>query len=429
MMDELFSPIPELAVLTLLLKNPTLIFDTEELKVDAFSSTPNQIIFSTFLDLSKQGSVPEYNLVYSTLSSTGKLLAAGGEQYLNYLYSQEYNETNFSEFKRLVVRAYKAKHLLSLAAGIPDKINATGNVDETIRNVRERLDSISDMSSGESTVLVGDYLDIAWKVLAAKVENPGLVGVPYGFRDIDNITGGQVGGDLIILGARPGMGKTSFVLSSIIKGSQQGYRPLLFSLEMNKQRIVERLVSILSGIDVTKIGLGMLSKDELLIVKDAFKALNALPIYIDTNFIVSADYVASTIRRFKNQKGVTNVWVDYLQLLAERDNNATNELGKITRMSKILAENLDISIGLVVQLSRAVEQRDDKRPVLSDIRQSGNIEEDSDIVTFLYRDDYYYQDTKNKNITEFIIRKNRNGPVGTIRLKFKPEQAELLDER
>ena len=428
-MEELFSQTPEVAVLSLILKKPELIHDVEDLKVEAFSSTPNQLIFSTMLDLSGQGLVPEFNLLSNTLASNGTLQLAGGEPYLKYLHEQNYNELNFSEFKRLITRAYKAKHLLNLVANIPERVTSTGDVDGTISDMRNKLDSLSELSSGDTTIQVGDCLDEAWQTLSRRVDNPGLVGVPYGFKSIDNITGGQIGGDLIILGARPSMGKTSMVMSSIIQSAEIGYRPLLFSLEMNKQRVVERLVSIISGVDLTKIGLGTLSKDEIEPVKSAFNKLRTLPIFIDTNFIIHPDYISSTVRRFKNQKGITNVWVDYLQLLAERDNNSTHELGKITRMSKLLAEQLEIPIGLVVQLNRGLEQRDDKRPVLSDIRQSGNIEEDADQVMFLYRDEVYYQDTKNKGIMEYIIRKNRSGPVGTIRLKFDAIRAEVKDER
>jgi len=429
MVDELFSQTPEVAVLSLILKKPELVFDTEDLKADAFSSTPNQLIFSTMVDLSRQGLVPEFNLLANTLASNGTLQLAGGEPYIKYLNEQSYNDTNFSEFKRLITRAYKAKHLISLVANIPDQVTSTGDVDGTIAHIRNKLDALSDLSSGDTTIPISNCLDEAWKTLSKRVDNPGLVGVPYGFKSIDNILGGQIGGDLIILGARSSMGKTSMVMSSIIKSAELGYRPLLFSLEMNKQRLVERMVSIISGVDLSKIGLGTLSKDEIEPVKDAFKVLRDLPIFIDTNFIISPDYISSTIRRFKNQKGITNVWVDYLQLLAERDNNMTHELGRITRSSKLLAEQLDIPIGLVVQLNRGVEQRDDKRPVLSDIRQAGTIEDDADQVMFLYRDDYYYQDTKNKGIVEYIIRKNRSGPIGTIRLKFDATRAEVKDER
>lgn len=428
-MEELFSQTPEQAILSLIIKNPSLIHDTDDIKIDAFSTAPNQLIYSTMLDLTRQGLIPEYHLIANTLSSNGTLQLAGGEQYLKYISEQDYNIANFSEFKRLFIRAYKARHVLSLVANVPERIVSTGDVDGTIHTIKEQLDSLSELSSGETTIQVGDYLDTAWDTLAKRVDSPGLVGVPYGFKDIDNITGGQIGGDLLVLGARPSMGKTSYALSSIVRSAKAGYRPLIFSLEMNKQRIVERFISLLSGVDLSKIGLGTLSQEEIFAVKDSFKELRSLPIFIDTNFILSADYVSSTIRRFKNQKGITNVWVDYLQLLAERDSNATHELGRLTRMSKLLAEQLDIPIGLIVQLSRSVEQRDDKRPILSDIRQSGNIEEDADLVVFLYRDEYYNQDTKSKGVVEYIIRKNRSGPVGTIRLKFNPAQAELLDER
>jgi len=228
----------------------------------------------------------------------------------------------------------------------------------------------------------------------------------------------------LIIAGRPGMGKTAVMCNSAVevaKSLQQegkGQSVQIFSLEMNKIGLTERMVSMESGVPLADIRLGTISNDQLQKVAETIKKLKDLPLYIDTNFDTDDQYFASMVRKYNKTKGTRIVFFDYIQLASERDANQTAEIGRFTRMGKILANELGITTILFSQLNRAVELREDKRPVLSDLRQSGNIEEDADLVMFLYRDDYYNQKSLNKGEMEHIIRKHRNGPTGSLWYNF-----------
>jgi replicative DNA helicase len=204
--------------------------------------------------------------------------------------------------------------------------------------------------------------------------------------------------------------------------AEEGIRSLMFSREMQKQPLMERFISIETGIPLTpNIRMGQLTKTELETISLTLKRIKEYPVFLDTNYSGSLDYVENTVRKYKRLYGIDVVYIDYLQLLAERDENSTQELGRIMRRAKILSLELDIVFAIASQLNRNVELRDNKRPILSDFRQSGNIEEDADLAVGLYRDEYYNQNSKSKGTMEFIINKHRNGPVGIIPLTFKAE--------
>lgn len=214
---------------------------------------------------------------------------------------------------------------------------------------------------------------------------------------------------------------TAVMCNSALQSAKAGNPVLIFSLEMQKEAIIERFLAIETGIPLTSIRLGNLKKDEVDVLKDKLRELKELPIYLDCSPNVNLNYIMATIRKYHKNNGIKLAYLDYLQLLAERDDTQTAELGRISRNMKLLAVELKIGIVLLSQLNRQVEMRDDKRPILSDLRQSGNIEEDCDLAIFLYRDDYYHEDSTELNVIEFLIRKNRNGVTGMIKLKFNAE--------
>jgi replicative DNA helicase len=193
---------------------------------------------------------------------------------------------------------------------------------------------------------------------------------------------------------------------------------LVFSLEMSNRILTARYWALETGIPITDILSGRINQKQLDQVYEAVKKIKDLPLYMTCSFTPSLEYVLATIRQYKKDKDIKRVYVDYLQLLSARDDDQTAELGRITRALKLLAEELGIVIIILSQLNRMLETRPDKRPILSDLRQSGNIEEDVDMAGFLYRDVIYNSNTKDKNIMEFLLRKNRNGPIGMVALKF-----------
>ena len=418
--DNIFSEDAELAILSIILKNPDYVYGLSEIKSEMFSSDRGKILFSSLGGLLEQDLIPEKTLLLEHLRSNNKLDTIGGEDYLSHLYELSFNNKNFDEYKKILVRAYKAKNLLSLSAEIPKLISGkTVNVDSIISNIKNRLERLSTSTGRGGTFRLSELLPDAMKNIKHKTENPGLAGVSTGFDIIDNITGGFKGGELWMIGGRPGMGKTSFACNSILKSAKDDGIPLIFSLEMTDQVLIERLGALESTIESNRINLGLMNDEEMEKLKEAWLRLEPLPIYLDSDFLVTVEYIEAIIRKFKAQADVNTVWIDYIQLLAERTAESTHELGRISRAMKLLSKELNITIVLLAQLNRNLENRDDKRPLLMDLRQSGNLEEDPDIVAFLYRDKMYNPETKFPNRMEFIIRKHRNGPIGTINLKFE----------
>jgi len=428
--DNIFSEDAELAVFSIICNNPDMSYSLSDLREEMFSSDRSAIFFSCLMDLLKQDLIPEKTLLVEYLTSNNKLEIIGGKEYLEYIYEHSFNPKNFNEYKRVLERAYKAKNLLALSAEIPKLVTGKKvNVDSIISNIKNRLERLSTTAGRGGTFKLSELLPDAMKNIKYKTENPGLAGISTGFDIIDNITGGFKGGELWMIGGRPGMGKTSFAVNSILNSSKEGGIPLIFSLEMTDQVLIERLGSLESDVESSRINLGIMNEEEMDELKKAFERLEPLPIYLDSDFLVSVEYIESIIRKFVAQVGVNTVWIDYVQLLAERTMESTHELGRISRTMKLLSKELNITSVLLAQLNRNLETRDDKRPLLLDLRQSGNLEEDPDIVAFLYRDKMYNPDTKFDDRMEFIIRKHRNGPIGTINLRFIEQTTRVTKDR
>jgi replicative DNA helicase len=426
---NLFNQDSELAVLSILLSNPDKIDDIQNLRSFMFTSTPNQVLFDVIQELNTQNLVPETNLLINYLGSKDRLDAVGGVSYLNYLKDRTYNAENLKEFERLVIETYKAKSIINLSAKLPGMLTGNNPVDQVISYARETIDNLTLSSGGEKTMSFIDVLREGWDEIVRRVKNPGITGTATGLKDLDLSTGGISHGKLWIVASRPSMGKSSILCNIALNTAKTDNGVLLFSYEMSKQDVIERFLGIETGVGISDIHLGILDQKKLDIVKDKIAEFKHLPIYIDTNFTGDLNYVISTIRRYHKTKGIKVVCLDYIQLMAERDANATNALGQISRALKLLANELGIAVIVASQLHRGVELRDDKRPVLSDLRQSGNLEEDADVVAFLYRDEYYNSDTKYKGLLEFIIRKNRqNGVIGTALFGFDPITNRIVDK-
>jgi len=426
-MDNLFSTDSENFVLGILIKNPDLVYKIKNLEPFMFSSQQNSLIYSTIKDMRDKGLVPEVDLVLQHLENSGNLENAGGSEYIKYLHGLDGISSNLHEYERYVVQSYKTRALLNILGKYNTDIIVKSNIEKTLNNLKNNIEKISTTAFGDDTVYLGDFLPESWKEIVERAENPGIRGKTFGFSNLDIITGGISPGDVNLIAGRPSMGKSAFICNTILQGAKQGNRALIFSLEMNKQTLVERMVAIETGISLSNIRLGNIKQEELDKISEAINNLKDLPIYIDANYFADLDYWENTIRKYKNIYGVDVVYTDYLQLLAERNSDATQELGRISRRAKMLANDLELGQILLSQLNREVERRDDKRPILSDLRQSGNLEEDADLVAFVYRDEVYNSTTKDRGIMEFIIRKHRNGRTGTIFFKFDQEITKITD--
>ncbi|MBV9270271.1 MAG: replicative DNA helicase [Candidatus Eremiobacteraeota bacterium] len=251
-------------------------------------------------------------------------------------------------------------------------------------------------------------------------------GLTAGFRDIDEMTTGFQPGNFVIVAARPGMGKTSFALNMAVAAAREETAPVaFFSLEMSNDELVQRLICAEAQISMHDMRRGHIKNEHWEKISDAMGELNELPIYLDDSGGLSVSDIRSRCRRMKSSQGLSAVFVDYLQLMRpgvlSKNANRNEELSDICRTLKVTAKDLGVPIVALAQLNRAVESRNDKRPLLSDLRDSGSLEQEADMVAFLFREGYYHQDVAEPDLAEFIIAKHRNGPTGMVKLRFKRE--------
>ena len=425
--NKLFTHDAEEALLSIILKDTDYALRANDLRSFMFSSSTHSRLFSEIISFTERQLVPEPSLIVSSLETSGELRAIGGEDFITHLLEKDFSADNFLEYCALVISSYKARSLITLGADLSAKKVNTDNVDDAIYSLRGSLDRLTEVSGGETTRHIGSNVKEIFGSILARLDNPGIRGNPWGIKSIDMVSGGKSEGDLWVVGGRPGQGKTAVICNTILEDAKNGVPSLLIEKEMNHQTLIERFLAIDLEIPLTSIRLGLLKQKEVDAIFAKLKEYKDYPIYIDTNFSPNISYLESAVRKYHNTKGVKVVYVDYLQLLVERDNQQTQNLGQLSRMFKLLANDLEITTILVSQLNRYVEMRDDKRPIMSDLRQSGNLEEDADFVIGLYRDEYYNRESKDKGTMEFIILKNRNGPVGTLPLGFVPETNKISD--
>lgn len=417
----IFSNDAEVAVLSIILNNPDCVHEVDGLRYFMFSSTPHQNLYKVIEDLVERQAPTEPSLIIAETESNGTIDKIGGKKYIEQLVNYKYNTETIGDYRTIIIKSYKARSLISIGASVStvEKVNID-NVDEQIGSIKKSLDSLLEFRGGLQTIHIGDSVKSVYEEILARSENPnGIAGSSWGAKNLDDATGGKVAGDLIVMGGRPGMGKTALILNSIIADAKAGVPSLLFEKEMRTQQLVERMIAIEAGIPITNLRLGILDKKQVALIYDTLAQIKKLPIYIDTSYRISDPYyIESTINKFKNLHDIKNVYLDYIGLLVERDDNQVNEIGRFSRLFKSLSNELGICSIIVSQLNRQVEMRENKRPMMSDLRQSGNLEEDADLVIGLYRDEHYNKETRYKNLMEALILKNRNGPPGVVSLGF-----------
>lgn len=418
---SLFQLDSETAVLSLILKNPSLVYSTNNLRYFMFSSSPNQALFLEFEENLENNLAPDPHLIVESLGAKGELDKIGGKKYIEILMSKDFSESSFPKFVDLVMSSYKARTYMSILSGANNKEKIlSSNIDDAIYGTRRALDALVESGSNLHTIHIGDITKAVFEEIVSRTTTKGVRGTTWGVKDIDKITGGKCGGDVWVIGGRPGSGKSALVCNSIYQDALNGIPSLLIAREMRSTQLLERLVCIDTGISNSSIRLGVLDQAQIELMRESFAKIKKLPIYLDTNFgACEPFYIESILNKFHNKYGVEVAYVDYIQLFSERDENQTQEIGKLSRLFKMISNQLDICTVVCSQLNRNVEARDDKRPMLSDLKQSGALEEDADYVVGLYRDEYYNKDTKFKNLMEFMIMKNRNGPTGTVTLGFE----------
>ena len=430
MPEELFSLDSEIAVLAGIIQYPDTTFDLEGLRWYMFSSESNRAIFRIIEDNKEKSLLTDGQLLITSLEAKKELSKVGGKKTIENLIKYSIKPENVKEFVKIVINSYKAKSLITAVNEINTNTLTIGNIDEKLYELKHSLNSISGISGESNTIHVGDAVKETYNEIIARTNNPGIKGTSWGIKSIDGATGGKSPGEVTVIGGRPGSGKSALICNSILADAKQGIPVLLIEKEMAVQDLMERFIAIDAGIPITNLRQGLLNQQSVELVYKTLGQIKEYPIYIDTNYRNTDLYtLEATIRRYKLMHDVQIVYLDYIQLLSERGNDQTHELGRISKMFRIVSNELGICSIILSQLNRMVEYREDKRPQMSDLRQSGNLEEDADFVIGLYRDEYYNKETKFKNMMEFIILKARNGPVGTVTTKFIPETNQITDLR
>jgi replicative DNA helicase len=365
---------------------------------------------------------PDTRTVSEELRRRDRLEQIGGILYLSDLVDAVPTSYHVEYYARIIERTALLRKLIN-AGG---KIAALGydekqELEDTLDKAEQTLFEISQRRSTQDFVPISQVIDSYYEQINYLQEHRGeVVGVPTGFRDLDEITGGLQQSDLIILAARPSVGKTSFVLSLAYNVATRHQRTVgIFSLEMSRDQLVQRLLSMDTKIDTHRLRTGHVGEAELQTVMDSMGRLAAVPIYIEDTPGLSIMEVRSKARRLQSQAGVDLIIIDYLQLMAgKRSENRVQEVSEISRGLKALAREINVPVIALSQLSRAVEGRTSHVPMLSDLRESGSIEQDADIVMFIYREELYDKETDKKGIAELHIAKHRNGPIGVVPMRF-----------
>lgn len=393
-----------------------------------FYRKEHQKIFEAMLRLFEKGNPIDAITVYDELQMLqDKKEEPIGMDYLIYLIDNVVISAHVTEYAKIVRDKAILRRLIETSTKIIEKCYSYEgqDIEELIDEAERMIFNISERYIKEDfthTSTIVKQLISLLESLSQKRDK--ITGVPTGYHELDNLTAGLHPSDLIIIAARPGMGKTAFALNIAANAAIHEKKTVaIFSLEMSKEQIALRLISQVGGVEYQKLRTGNLIKDDWRKIIDAAEILSEAQIFIDDTPGISVTETRAKARRLKSEHGVDLIIIDYLQLMKGRGRteNRQQEISEISRSLKSLAKELNVPVIAVSQLSRAVEARQDKRPQLSDLRESGAIEQDADLVIFIYREEVYKKLPSNAGIAEIIVGKQRNGPTGTVKLKFKRE--------
>lgn len=425
----------EEAVLGSLLIDPDAIFDVSGfLRPEMFYSTVNKWVYEAIQRIHSRNNPVDILTVLEELRRNDQLDEVGGEAYLAGLVGVVPNSINAESYGRIVEAASIRRDLLSAASSIAGMAyDEEEDIGVVLDRSEQTLFSISEQRTTNDLVHIRQiseaYLE---QIEALYAQDNDIVGVPTGFTDLDRLTGGLNKSDLIILAARPGMGKTSLQNGVALTAAKMFRKKVaMFNLEMSSEQLVQRMIAAETQIDVQRLRRGQLQDHEWPIFHEAVQRLSETDIFIDDTPSISPMQLRTKCRRLYAEHGIDLIMIDYLQLMTgdkTAGGNRVQEIGEISRGLKQLARELDVPVVAAAQLSRGVESRQDKRPILSDLRDSGSIEQDADIVMFIYRDEYYNPETTERpNIAELSVAKHRNGPTAVIDLYWNGQLASFAN--
>lgn len=414
----------EQAVLgAILLEKDALFRVIEYLTPEDFYRSAHQRIYRAMQEVSESGEPVDLITITADLQNKKILEEVGGVSYLTDLANSVPTAANIEYYAKIVEEKAILRRLIKVATEIASTgYSESEEISQIIGNAEKKIIELSQKRINDGFVPIKDILmETMDRIEHLHNKKGGITGIPSGFTDLDKMTSGFQKSDLIIIAARPSVGKTAFALNVAQNVAARAKETVaIFSLEMSAQQLVQRMIAAEGNIDGHKLRTGLMEENDWQKLTMAMSTLSEAPIYIDDTPGINVYDIRAKARRLKAEKGLGLILIDYLQLIHGRgkSDNRQQEISEISRQLKGIARELEVPVIALSQLSRAVEQRQDKRPMLSDIRESGSIEQDADIVAFLYRDDYYNQESEKQNIIEIIIGKQRNGPVGKVELVF-----------
>ncbi len=418
-----------------LLENEALNRALESLRPEDFYRESHRKIFAALIDLSGKGDPADLVTLTASLQQRGDLDAVGGSSYLATLVDYVPTAANIAYYCRLVKEAAISRHLIRVATEIATRGYEGGEVEQNLDWAEKSIFEITGMKTRPSYFSTREIMKDTFKAIERLYDRKEAVtGVPTGFSDLDTMTAGLQPGDLVIVAGRPSMGKTAFALNMIEQAAvhaEQKVPTIVFSLEMSKEQLVQRMLCSVSRVDASRLRTGHLGDSDWPKLTNGAGLLTEAPIYIDDTPAISVLELRSKARRLKAERNLGLIVVDYLQLMQGHNaESRQQEISEISRSLKALAKELSLPVIALSQLNRSLENRTDKRPIMADLRESGAIEQDADVIMFVYREAVYCESCRNKEKTcdkgheknaEIIIGKQRNGPIGTVNLTFRGE--------
>jgi len=433
----------EEAVLGSILIDPEAIFRVSPLlHADDFFVVRNGWIWQALFALHERHEPIDFLTVCHELEARGQLNEIGGAAYVSHLVNAVPTAIHVEGYARIVERASLRRKLLGAASDIAqlayDEDRVGGDPDDMVAQAAQFVFNARGRVAGRNVLPLSETVSAYYDHVQYRYEHRDEpTGIPTGFADLDRLLGGLQRSDLVIVAARPSMGKTALLTSAALNAVQRfrqptgglRHRALLFSLEMSHEQVAQRLVSQASGVNSHRLRQGHLTDEEWPLFIRATGELAQYPLWIDDTPSISTSAMRAKAIRLHAERGLDLILVDYLQLMTApgRHENRTQEVSALSRSLKALARELNVPVIAAAQISRAVEQRQDKRPMLSDLRESDSIEADADVVMFIYRDEVYNAQSEFKNMAEVIVAKHRNGPTGTVTMFFRNELAQFAN--
>jgi replicative DNA helicase len=418
-----------------LLENEALNRALEILRPEDFYRESHRKIFNTLIALSEKGEPADLVTLTAALQQRGDLDGVGGSTYLSSLVDYVPTAANIVYYCRLVKEAAISRHLIRVATEIATRGYDGGEVEQTLDWAEKSIFEITGMKTRPSYFSTREIMKDTFKAIERLYDRKELVtGVPTGFADLDTMTAGLQPGDLVVIAGRPSMGKTAFALNMVEQAAvlaEEKVPTIIFSLEMSKEQLVQRMLCSVSRVDASRLRTGHLGDSDWPKLTSGAGLLTEAPIYIDDTPAISVLELRAKARRLKAERNLGLIIVDYLQLMQGHNaENRQQEISEISRSLKALAKELSVPVLALSQLNRSLENRTDKRPIMADLRESGAIEQDADVIMFVYREAVYCEACKSREKTcdkgheknaEIIIGKQRNGPIGTVNLTFRGE--------